>query len=118
MNDLDVARDLRAAANYLRVYGWIQDDYGNADGAKCIVGALIETASDMGIAAIRALGCATDFHEYYVNLIPSISHWNDTPGRTVEEVLERLEATATLLEIRQLAADKAGTPEPSLAGVA
>lgn len=101
--DLEMARDLRAGAERLRVQGWLQGDYGLRGGPRCLQGSLFpnhQFGDDPGPGDIEKklaydnvleLGCA-------------MFAWNDAKGRTVEEVLDRLESTALALEVRALAA--------------
>ena len=110
-SDLRIAADLRKAADYLRTHGWIQgraygitgpDGYGPA----CIGGAILETCGDQcSVEYARALGLG--LNEYPEDPDPScfwgfMPAWNDTTGRTLEEVLDRLESTALGLEIKAL----------------
>jgi hypothetical protein len=53
------------------------------------------------IAATSALGFV-----FWTNGIGTVLHdWNDAPSRTLDEVLDRFEATALALEVRALAAE-------------
>lgn len=96
MTDLEIARDLRAAAEYLRTHGWRQGDWEGPDGSVCLAGALLKTGSWQR-AHVDALGLG-----YAVSTV-GVGQWNDTPGRTIDEVLDRLESAALNLEIRALA---------------
>lgn len=105
MGDVEVARILRDAAVYLRAHGWTQGGYGNDGGERCISGALQsvcglslhEYESGPDTILHSALGFSDAFSADLFN-------WNDALGRTVEEVLDRLESTALALEVRALAA--------------
>ena len=85
------SRDLLAAAEYLRAHGWCQrTTYGSTDpdSPACIVGALWrvtqshERTKHVSDILFHRLGD--------VNLVA----WNDTRGRTVDEVLDLLERAA------------------------
>ena len=81
------SRDLLAAAEYIRAHGWCQfSSYGSSDpqSSACIVGALWRV---------------TQSHERTKRLtdrlgVPHLIRWNDTRGRTVDEVLDLLERAA------------------------
>lgn len=107
VTDLEIAADLRSAADYLRTHGWTTGTYGLNGGARCLVGALVgprlSTARLVEILPdLRALGLE---RAAWVSDAAATA-WNDEPGRTLEEVLDRLESTATLLEIRAYASDQ------------
>jgi hypothetical protein len=109
MTDLEIARDLRNAAAYLRTHGWVQGSYGADGGSRCAAGALYSVTRDeihnFLTPQVRALGFASTWHEHRMG-VPALGDWNDTSGRTLDEVLDRLESTALGLEVRALAADK------------
>jgi hypothetical protein len=88
---LQIANALRLAADHLREHGWIQ---GHAHEGKksCLMGAVGQTSGEDAYEAVLI-----HFGGY------DIFAWNDKPGRTLEEVLERLEATTVELE-RELVA--------------
>ena len=110
-SDLRIAADLRKAADYLRTHGWIQGRAygfitGDGDAPACIGGAILETCSDQcSVEYAKSLGLGLpgvihpDNPSFFWGLMPA---WNDAPGRTLEEVLDRLESTALGLEIKAL----------------
>jgi hypothetical protein len=112
-SDLDTARELRAAAGYLREHGWIQYQGGQDGGPRCLGGALL-TAIGSGAwdcAALNDDAAAMGFDAPCSDCIgtsPSdaLVHWNDMEDRTLDEVLDRLESTALALEVRHLAANQ------------
>lgn len=110
MSDLETAGTLRAAAEWLRTKGWKQGEY-NPGGRGCLVGAIV---SVQGFKSMSEAGSNINEWESLQALAPSspiceaeLVHWNDTRGRTLGEVLDRLESTALGLEIRALAANSA-----------
>ncbi len=81
------------AARIVRVR-WRQGDYGNAGGPRCAVGALREAA-----ALIDEQGLFSDVYtcallRFGDRLKGTIPKWNDTPGRTAEEVATAMEEAA------------------------
>ena len=98
MNYTDqVKADAKAAADYIREHGWCQGDFSVADGSCCAAGArnaaiygdpfrikcgrTLEQGrrrSDLTSAFVIEAGIPCD---------TTIPEWNDTPGRTKEEVL-------------------------------
>jgi hypothetical protein len=124
MSDLQIAKDLRAAADYLRTFGWTRrGTIGDPGEPRCAGGALysaigIDFFADRGCAIrphLVALGFTADVVWEMHNPF-TIACWNDTPERTVEQVLDRLESTALALEIKHLAATQPAesVPEPAL----
>lgn len=113
MNDLKMAADLRAAAGYLRQAGWLQGHAGGHEGPACMVGAILEVTGwtddprdyllALGFRAASSLEIMTT--QSALDLKGTGPCWNDQPGRTFEEVLDRLESTALALEVRALAAE-------------
>ena len=98
-----VAADLRAAAEVLRRDGWRQGDYVQfPNGACCATGAIRKAVyGDPWIAgylsgrAERAVLSVVDPGGH------SLPWWNDTPGRTADEVIAALEAAAERAEAEQ-----------------
>jgi hypothetical protein len=84
-----VKKDAKAAADYIREHGWIQGRYfenmPNLDGTKgngacCVHGAMMK--------ATNVNTCGTPLRYAFAREIDrDIVAWNDTPGRTKEEVL-------------------------------
>lgn len=75
------------AADYIRGHGWCQGRLENTRGMVCIVGALnkvidsVDARNRAGIALTKALSYDP-------------VKFNDTPGRTQEEVIALMEAVA------------------------
>jgi hypothetical protein len=97
MNDLETARDLRATATYLREHGWLQFALGVDGGPRCVFGGFESVTGDD-----YRRQCA--MADALIGL-PLVVNWNNAPGRTLDEVLDRLESTALALEVRALAAE-------------
>ena len=74
---------LKDAAAYIREHGWCQDQLAKLNGQVCLLGALDDIGED-------AEGPAEELLRERLGG-GSIADWNDTPGRTVEEVLSVLE---------------------------
>jgi hypothetical protein len=116
LTDLEIARDLRRAADKLRRYGWSQDpvSYGTPYGPRCLVGAIVSVVGE-GYLSIYSQEETPpcDNWAMVLALAPGMTipearliDWNDVPGRTLDEVLDRLESTALGLEVRALASDQ------------
>lgn len=114
-SDLQTARDLRAAADYLRTHGWNQGSWGQHDGPRCIAGALLSASGDRALTPyLAAMGFNATADDVLRGTKPDFGPWNDDPNRTLAEVLDRLESAALNLEIRALAAsDKPAEPQPA-----
>jgi hypothetical protein len=104
-DDLEVARDLRNAAGYLREHGWQQGSMGRKGGPMCLGGALWECVGrTRPIGSFSAaLGIGHPQEPILALDWGGVAYWNDRPGRTLDEVLDRLESAALNLEIRHLA---------------
>lgn len=102
-NNLDQLRQSAAdflddTADHLEQYGWCQEDLHDVDGRSCAVGAIDVHARNVarpvrmqattmlaawlgtehpGVCECEDLWCRRD----------SIIQWNDTPGRTAEDVI-------------------------------
>lgn len=96
----ETARDLENAATLLREMGWCQGSMTNGAGCHCAMGALAVICEgewtprwdEAREALYRQFGGR--------HAIPSLVEWNDTPGRTAEEVISALEAAASLTRSR------------------
>lgn len=71
------------SASYIRKYGWLQGQTGKENGPCCMMGAtgyacpLFDWKVDQAVREeLREMGMTS-----------GIAHFNDTPGRTKEEVL-------------------------------
>lgn len=87
--------DLLKAAQLLREQGWCQ--LAAREGtAMCVSRAIADAtqSSDRQAAAVNALLGHLSPRYVSANLGPSIISWNDTKGRTKEEVITALEAAA------------------------
>lgn len=80
-----VAADLRAAADVLRRDGWTQGGL-SADGRHCAIEALFRATAGVGRALVA--------HDALRSQVGKVATWNDTPGRTADEVIAALEAAA------------------------
>lgn len=80
----------------LKTTGWCQGEFGGPEGPNCILGAAFQEASGDKEAFTRfanELASLLFQQEFYTDWFSegTIEDWNDTPGRTLEEVLELLE---------------------------
>jgi len=85
------------AAERLREVGWRRGDFGGKDGPHCMLGACMwVTGYDDEEAYVTAAEAVDVAYSAYAHTPPSgpdaAIAWNDTPGRTVEEVIATLEA--------------------------
>lgn len=89
---------LRKAGDVLRKRGWGQHRYGNNDGGpRCVMGAVLVAAGKQSLdddSIVRESRLAL------ADLVESTSgspaQWNDTAGRTVDEVLTAMDAAYVL----------------------
>lgn len=114
------AADLRKAAQLIKTDGWTQGTYHDQDGCHCAAGA-IAAATGQHVLGPPVTSIDWDIlpgstgwyviadnyewdrrmaaqHELEHHVGDSVASWNDTPGRTVEEVLTALELTARSVE--------------------
>jgi hypothetical protein len=75
------------AANILEERGWIQGGFGNASRGYCMMGAIGETRADENWQLMAMIALNQKFGQ-------PMEQWNDTPGRTKEEVIAMLRETA------------------------
>lgn len=88
----EVARVLQDAAEVLEKEGWTQDNYKDQYG-YCALGSINMA---LGVAAT-----AMDSHQHLATAAledvigtPFVATWNDSPGRTKDEVLDAFHAAA------------------------
>lgn len=86
------------AAEVIRERGWCQMDYKNDQGNVCTLGALSVAVGKDPVCTVDYLQIADSIGAMKVHLQlgfgEAIAHWNDKPGRTVEQVINALEETA------------------------
>lgn len=127
-SDLQTAKDLRAAADYLRTHGWIRFCLGEDGGPRCLVGAILSVGR-LGLPGADLFGWRDRTMTYVCPLVrsmgfswgedegrdtlPSAAEWNN--AHTLDEVLDRLESAALNLEIKALAAAEKPVEVPVLA---
>lgn len=78
------------AAQYIRDHGWCQNELRNLSGNVCMVGSILfsnlqQCRNEIDPAKSRVMAHLGN---------SSISRWNDTPGRTKEEVIAVMETVA------------------------
>lgn len=85
------------AADLLETRGWNQGAYYATDGSHCLVGALQESSGAYRYRREQMLNFnkAHDLLLIYLNQ-NSVENWNDTHGRTQEEVIGALRGVAML----------------------
>lgn len=84
---------LKTAREHIQKYGWTQGEYGRLTGPCCIAGSVFVTHPTMSL----------NLNKPFVFLqkaigADSIPAWNDTSGRTVEEVLAVFDRAIALAE--------------------
>lgn len=84
---MNPAQVLLAAAEELRTHGWCQSDFADGAGRHCTPGAINVVAQGVNTYA------ASELLRNHLE-IDWIDDWNDTPGRTADEVIAALEAAA------------------------
>ena len=102
-SDLQIAADLRAAADYLRTHGHAKGIFLDRTGSACLLGAFGQAAGFTRLyqiaqpsdnwPPIQAMG--------FTSLADAVG-WNDASDRTATEVIDRPESAALGLEIRAL----------------
>lgn len=107
-DDVEAARILREAADYIREHGWCQDSLSSPSGRVCAIGAI----KSVTMPDIRD-GWADDarhttvvfgrfvyrrYNDVDWSGFGHVPDWNDTPGRTKEEVISALNDCAAWLE--------------------
>lgn len=82
-----VKKDAKAAADYIRKHGWVRHRFLDYRGRVCMVGAVRSVCSGSpGVSTANS-----DRMENALRRIikeQNLIDWNDTPGRTKDEVLE------------------------------
>lgn len=122
MPELTVASGLREAARLIREHGLAQGSYTGPGGVLCAKGAICrafavsfgagdgtftDSPVSRALAAVRSLVPAASALGYDALVV-----WNDTPGRTGQEVAAMLEAAADQEEQRaQATSDTSGQGE-------
>lgn len=71
------------AVDALEVYGWCQNDYVGADGAMCLAGAIGRARDELRLSFGEAADAMSLVAVVCGQYVPE---WNDTPGRTADEV--------------------------------
>jgi hypothetical protein len=91
---MTAAEILRSAKELLIRDGWCQKLLVSPDGEHCIVGALGNSVHKHMHRAYQCLEISIWGHcDNYRN---SLTSWNDTPGRTVDEVLAKFDEAIAL----------------------
>lgn len=98
----------KAAAEVLKPDGWCQYSYGafhQPEGAVCATGAIqrvVESSQDLSIMVAVAEGSRNAWSELTDHLGMFPSEYNDTPGRTAQEVADAMLECAKDLKERGL----------------
>jgi hypothetical protein len=91
-----IATTLRQSAKLIDDRGWLQGRNGNRESGFCAIGALNEAVRGhcdqwwLYVSARKALSACTGTR--------GVMNFNDTPGRTKEEVTKLIRSTARALE--------------------
>jgi hypothetical protein len=89
--ELDAASKLLLkAADYVEKNGWCQHELQSGDGRVCIVGALSAVADEIFLVGTHSAA----WTRLQKALNKMAGTWNDTQGRTKEEVVAKLRAVA------------------------
>jgi hypothetical protein len=90
------------AIDHIQKYGWQQCSLGKEGHPCCVIGALcIATFNILDLKTpepLGPLGVMGPLHRALDKESGVIAHWNDTPGRTKEEVLDALTKARGLIE--------------------
>lgn len=95
-----IADVLDKAADLLEHNGWTQGNYENIDGALCSVGAIRKVVTQSAYNGSRASARSVMALEDHLNpgaphlLWTQLIDWNDTPGRTMFEVIDLFRAVS------------------------
>jgi hypothetical protein len=86
------------ARNIILTSGWHQGSYSGPAGQKCLLGALSDVTEKSDFIPIHHFKNNWDSIIDVFNILglDAPSDWNDTPGRTEEEVLEMLDMATSL----------------------
>ncbi len=74
--------------------GWCQNALNDDRGNVCLMGALLEVSSRPGVQADAETTAYWALFQHIVNRAQGVVDFNDTPGRTAEEVASAMEAAA------------------------
>lgn len=91
-----IKKILTGAAAQIRARGWCQNEGADADGRCCVVRAIGDTVMVNGLPAedFQLSSATCYFLRGFIGQQDPIK-WNDTPGRTKEEVLDVLDRAAS-----------------------
>ncbi len=86
------------SADLLETRGWVQGRLGGGFGGRCVVGAMHKVAGEL-VGPNGRVDWFQPLVEAELNLTsqincPSITRWNDMPGRTKGQILDALRTTA------------------------
>lgn len=89
---------LNEAADLIEKFGWIQGNYGAEECGYCALGAILAVDFDDDYSI-------HSFNNYIQDNHPDMNlgavEWNDTPGRTKEEVISTLRKAAAYVSVPQ-----------------
>jgi hypothetical protein len=106
---MELAEIYSRAADYIEKHGWRQHSFGGSNGqSACLMGALLVTTGDILGKDFR-FACAV-LKESAIG--PFLTRWNDTPGRTKEEVIAFLREQAVKAGLSVPATHIIEIPEP------
>ncbi len=88
------AQHLINAKIFLQERGWCPDGAFGEGGTVCIAAAIGETCGRAGCGRALSVMSRTIGVELYSDI--AIGRWNDTPGRTIEEVLNAFDRAIAL----------------------
>lgn len=100
LNPTQTIQDLRDAADYLREHPWIKGKDFDDKGGCCAFGAVRAVAMDnTGDCSYQTRDRASQAARAFYRVIGlDIATYNDSDGRTKNQVIEALETTAAAIE--------------------
>lgn len=81
---------LERAAELLERDGWCQRQLHHCDGSRCVRGAIIDAALEVGEGSLPP----SEWLRRHLGAKRSLPEWNDDPGRTADEVIAKLREAA------------------------
>lgn len=76
--------DVQRVIDRIKKHGWTQYDFGRSEGPACLMGHISHALRNPVSKRSLVLGLGETVGS-------SVIHWNDTPGRTKQDILDILE---------------------------
>lgn len=84
---MTVLENLKSARETLLRDGWCQHEITNSEGQHCLIGTVLYTRGDIDLNTMGSLLKILRDDGF----VGGPAHWNDTPGRTEQDVLKLLD---------------------------